>query len=73
MSFNSICKFIRFFWGTESLAAFAHLGILPDSKVHGAKMGPTWVLSAPGGPHVGPMNLAIWAVTDMDWRKLYWV
>ena len=25
-------------------------------------MGPTWVLSAPGGPHVGPMNLAIRAV-----------
>ena len=23
-------------------------------------MGPTWVLSAPGGPHVGPMFLAIW-------------
>ena len=22
-------------------------------------MGPTWVLSAPGGPHVGPMNLPI--------------
>ena len=32
----------------------------PDSKVHGANMGPTWVLSAPCGPHVGPMNLAIW-------------
>ena len=32
----------------------------PDSKVHGANMGPTWVLSSPGGPHVGPMNLAIW-------------
>ena len=31
----------------------------PDSKVHGANMGPTWVLSAPDGPHVGPMNLAI--------------
>ena len=30
----------------------------PDSKVHGANMGPTWVLSAPDGPHVGPMNLA---------------
>ena len=27
----------------------------PDSKVHVAHMGPTWVLSAPGGPHVGPM------------------
>ena len=23
----------------------------PDSKVHGANMGPTWVLSAPDGPH----------------------
>ena len=31
----------------------------PDSKVHGANMGPTWVLSAPGRPHVGPRNLAI--------------
>ena len=31
----------------------------PDSKVHGANKGPTWVLSAPDGPHVGPINLAI--------------
>ena len=31
----------------------------PDSKVHGANMGPTWVLPAPGGPHVGPINFAI--------------
>ena len=30
-----------------------------DSKVYGANMGPTRVLSAPDGPHVGPMNLAI--------------
>ena len=29
----------------------------PDSKDHGANMGPTWDLSAPGGPHVGSMNL----------------
>ena len=28
---------------------------IPDSKVHGANMGPTWVLSVPDGPHVGPM------------------
>ena len=33
--------------------------IYPDNKVHWAKMGPTWVLSAPDRPHVGPMNLAI--------------
>ena len=34
----------------------------PDSKVHGANKGPIWVLSAPGGPHFGPMNLAIRAL-----------
>ena len=33
----------------------------PDSKVHGANMEPTWGRQDPGGPHVGPMNLAIWA------------
>ena len=35
---------------------------LPDSKVYGANMGPTWVLSPPDGLHVGPMNLALRAV-----------
>ena len=34
----------------------------PDSKVHGANMGPIWGWQDPGGPHVGPMNFAIWAV-----------
>ena len=33
---------------------------IPDSKVHGANMGPTWVLPAPDGPRVGPINLDIW-------------
>ena len=37
---------------------------IPDSKVHVANMGPTWVLSAPDGPHVGPMDLAI---RDVMW------
>ena len=31
--------------------------INPDSKVNGANMGPTWVLLAPDGPHVGPLTL----------------
>ena len=31
----------------------------PDNKIHDAIMGPTWALSAPYGPHVGPINLAI--------------
>ena len=30
-------------------------------------MGPTWVPSAPGGPHVGPMNLAI-KVYIQQWK-----
>ena len=37
-----------------------HTFFIQYSKVHGANMGPTRVLSAPGGPHVGPINLAIW-------------
>ena len=43
--------------------------IYPDSKVHGANMGHTWVLSAPDGPHVGPMNLAIRVFFDLTWMK----
>ena len=30
-----------------------------DCNAHVAYMGPTWVLSAPGEPHVGPINSAI--------------
>ena len=36
--------------------------IFPDSKVHGANMGPIWGRQDPGGLHVGPMNFAIWLV-----------
>ena len=32
----------------------------PDSKVHGASIGPMWCRQDPGGPHVGPMKLATW-------------
>ena len=50
------------------------MDIYPDSKVHGANMGPTWVLSAPDGPHVGPMNLAIGVVERVplsgQWTQL---
>ena len=35
----------------------------PDRKVHGANMGPIWVLSSSGGPQVGPKNLAIWVTS----------
>ena len=36
-----------------------HPNTIPDSKVHEVNMRPTWALSAPDGPHVGSMNLAI--------------
>ena len=41
-----------------SIRRYVSIDIYPDSKVHRANMGPTWILSAPDGPHVGPMNLA---------------
>ena len=48
--------------------------ITPDSKVHGANMGPIWCWQDPGEPHVGPMNFAIWvhymtqqATIDINW------
>ena len=45
---------------------------IQDGKIHGANMGPTWVLSAPDGPHVGPMNLAMRDVLqDYTWSQ--WV
>ena len=48
----------------SAFSALTHCGLgmpygnIPDSQVHGANMGPNWVLSAPDGPHVDPMNLA---------------
>ena len=39
--------------------------ITPDSKVHGANMGPIWGRQDPFGPYVGPMNFAIWAAIKL--------
>ena len=35
----------------------------PDSKVHGANMGLTWILSAPCGPHKRCYQVAIYAIS----------
>ena len=40
---------------------------VPDSKVHGANMGPIWGRQDPGGPHVSPMNFAIWDGLRFHW------
>ena len=42
----------------------------PDTKVHGANMGPTWVLSAPDGPMLAPWTLLSGSALvscDMRW------
>ena len=44
--------------------------VYPDSKVHGVNMWPTWVLSAPDGPHVGPINLAIRVYASLGLNEL---
>ena len=46
------------------------LVMTPDSKVHGANMGPIWGQQDPGGPHVGLMNFAIWDGWCRNWRQI---
>ena len=43
---------------------------IPDSKVHRANMGPIWGRQDPGGPHVGPMNFAIWHGIDPEIQNI---
>ena len=61
--FNSSWSIVPYVsWKTVLISLVTRICItnpIPDSKVHGANMGPTWVLLAPDGPHVGPSNLAI--------------
>ena len=42
----------------------------PDSKFHKANMGPIWGRQDPDGPHVGPLNVAMW-VTSYSARAKY--
>ena len=45
--------------GTLMTQESFYLQRFPDSKVHGANMGPIWGRQDPGRSHVGPMNFAI--------------
>ena len=47
------------FINNQILGGYIHYLLTPDSKVHGANMGPIWGRQDPGGPHVGPVNCAI--------------
>ena len=44
--------------------------ICPNSKVHGANMGPIWGRQDPGGSHVGPINFVIWDPALRIWIPL---
>ena len=44
---------------------------IPDSKVHGANMGPTWGWQDPCGPYVGPAKIVIWDVSEN--RVILWI
>ena len=47
-------------WGGAKGNIFLSRYNTPDIKVYGAIMGPTWSRQDPGGPCVGPMDLASW-------------
>ena len=40
--------------------------LYPDSKVHGANMGPIWGRQDPDWLHIGPMKIAIWIYTMLQ-------
>ena len=49
---NLVCKsFVRKYNATSCASA-----LIPESKVHGAKMGPTWGRQNPSGPQSLPIN-----------------
>ena len=48
------------------LNSFAVISLLRyhDRKFYEVNMGPTWGRQDPGGPHVGPVNLAFWVYLE---------
>ena len=53
-------NFLQNWTHNQKLRNTGEIWDIPDSKFHGANMGPIWGRQDPGGPHVGPMNFAIW-------------
>ena len=59
ISQDSTIRRLMEYWGGAMACYF------PDSMVHGANMGPIWGRQDPGGPHVDPMNFAIWVTLNI--------
>ena len=68
---GGVCCVIVAHWSMERWYTVIYSSlteVYPDNKVHGANMGPIWGRQDPGGPHVGPMNFAIWVITNTGSR-----
>ena len=67
-------KLWSYFWGS-TFYSHAFRGLVSSNmwaiyshcqhRAHLGRTGPTWVLSTPGGPHVGPMNRALKVVAGL--------
>ena len=59
MLFKKFIFFGNFYSVSFVITSFASKFMIdiPDSKVHGANMGPIWGRQDPGGPHAGPHEL----------------
>ena len=83
-SLREHCVLERFFINGMSLVILCHpsrnmrliwlvVEYNPDNKIHGTNIGPTWVLSATDGPHLGPMKLAINPRTMHSVSGVFWL
>ena len=54
-------------WGADQRNSGRTRSVLATASTNIANMAPTWVLSAPDRPHVGPMNLAIREYSQYPW------
>ena len=66
--FHIPCQYRDYWWPDDptqvtrssAVVVFTLYERVPDNRVHWDNMGPIWSGQDPSGPHVGPMNFAIW-------------
>ena len=81
-SFNTNIRLVSMKWSKHGCLEEISMAIIKhhiNGTLHTGKktmvalitrfMGPTWVLLAPGGPHVGHMNFAIWGIISLNTPK----
>ena len=66
---SSLLIFLYLTWGF--IARVANTSVVYGPLSSWGQHGPSWVLSAPDGPHVGPMNVAIRATLQWEYHMLH--